>query len=391
MKEGVRLALKSTLTLITLWWAAAVGAHETRPAVADISIENNVAKIEVYTAMEGLLAGIDLSQYTDTNDAPEAETYNGLRALPDADLVAEITKAWPRLAPGFLIEGGGPVSLVKAEVDPEPNLEFPRDTRIFLEAPIEAGSETFKFGWIKSYGGLVVRWGDVEEAFAVLLNNGEVSPAIPLDGGAAETAGQNFLRFVIEGFEHIIPKGLDHILFVLGLFFFALAWRPLLWQVTAFTLAHTVTLGLATVGVINIPDSQMWLVETLIALSISYVAIENILRPQLGWWRIVVVFGFGLLHGLGFASVLSDVGLTAGRFIASLVAFNIGVEIGQLAVIAVAFLLILLGARLAKVAHLPAEEAHAEAVPVMHRAVSIVGSLLIAIVGLYWVVERAFL
>ncbi len=388
---GLSFAVKSTLVVLTLLWASLVKAHETKPAVADVMIENGVAKIEVFANVEALLAGIDLSQYSDTNDAPQAEAYDTLRALSDAELVAQIEQSWPTLAPGFLTEGGGPIALVRAEVDPEANPEFARDTRLFLEAPLADGADSFQFGWVETNGGLVVRWGDVEDAFAVLLNNGDLSPAIPLDMGAAESAGANFLRFVIEGFEHIIPKGLDHILFVLGLFFFALAWRPLLWQVTAFTLAHTVTLGMATLGVITIPGEQMWIVESLIALSITYVAVENILRPQLGWWRIAVVFGFGLLHGLGFASVLSDVGLQPGRFIASLIGFNIGVEIGQLAVILATFLLLLVGTRLAKVARLPADQAAAEALPVMHRSVSVIGSLIIGIIGIYWVVERAIL
>ncbi len=385
------MAVKSTLVVLTMLWGAVALAHETKPAVADVVIDGDVANIEVFANVEALLAGIDLSQYSDTNDAPQATQYDALRALSEADLVAELEKEWPRLASGFLTEGGGAVEFLRAEVDPEDNLEFPRDTRLYLQAPLNQGAETFQFGWVVTNGGLVVRWGKVEDAFAVLLNNGDLSPAIPLDMGAAESAGANFLRFVIEGFEHIIPKGLDHILFVLGLFFFALSWRPLLSQVTAFTLAHTVTLGLATVGFITIPDSQMWIVESLIALSISYVAIENILRPQLGWWRIAVVFGFGLLHGLGFASVLSDVGLAPGRLLASLVAFNIGVEIGQLAVILAAFLFMVLAVRLAKVSRLPAEQAAAEALPVMHRSVSIIGSLIIAAIGIYWVIERAIL
>ena len=377
--------------MIAMVLPAAATAHETRSAVADIFIEDGTSSVEVFTTVEALLAGIDLSQYKDTNDAPEAEVYNALRALSDAELVAEIEKEWPRLQAGFLTEGSAPLALIKAEVDPEPNLELPRDTRLFLAAPLNEGAETFKFGWVQNYGSIVTRWGDVEAAFAVLLNNGDLSPAIPLDLGAAETPWQNFVRFVVEGFEHIIPKGLDHILFVLGLFFFSLAWRPLLWQVTAFTLAHTVTLGLATLKIIDIPGEYMWAVEALIALSITYVAVENILRPQLGWWRIGIVFVFGLLHGLGFASVLGDVGLAPGRFVASLIGFNIGVEIGQLAVIAVAFLLILLATRLSKFAKLPAEEAAAEALPVAHRAVSTVGSLIIGIIGVYWVIERAFL
>jgi hypothetical protein len=160
------------------------------------------------------------------------------------------------------------------------------------------------------------------------------------------------------------------------LFLFSRAWRPLLAQISAFTFAHTVTLGLATLRIISIPATQMWLVETLIALSIAYVAIENILRPRMGWWRITVVFGFGLLHGLGFASVLSELGLAQGQFILSLVAFNIGVELGQLGVIAVAFVILAL----------PFDRSS-----LYRNLVMIPVSAAIAIVGLWWAIERSFL
>ena len=383
--------VKSTLLLVTLWFATAAATHETRSAVADVFFEDGNAKLEIYLNAESLLAGIDQSQYSNTNDAPEAADYDALRLLSDADLIAKINEDWATLSQGIDFAGAGTLTLDKVEVDSEPNFELPRDTRLFISAPVQDGVNEATLSWVKEYGGLVLRWGTVEDAFAVLLRDGEVSPVMKVGGGTDETALSNFWRFIVEGFEHIIPKGLDHILFVLGLFFFSLHVRPLLWQVTAFTIAHTVTLGMATLGVINIPDEWMWLVEALIALSISYVAIENILRPQLGWWRIAVVFGFGLLHGLGFASVLSDLGLTAGRFLASLIAFNIGVEIGQLAVIAVAFLAIVFGAWLARKGQLPAEEVHAEVVYVMHRSVSIIGSLIIGVIGLYWVIERTVL
>jgi hypothetical protein len=185
-----------------------------------------------------------------------------------------------------------------------------------------------------------------------------------------------FLRFVVEGFDHIVPKGLDHILFVIGLFLFSQAWRLLLSQIASFTLAHTVTLGLATLGVINIQPTQMWLVESLIAISIVYVAVENIFRPKLGWRRIVIVFGFGLLHGLGFASVLSDLGLAKGQFLLSLIAFNVGVEFGQLAVVASALIILTL----------PFGRS-----PEYYRLVVIPGSVVIAVIGLWWAIERIFL
>ena len=103
--------------------------------------------------------------------------------------------------------------------------------------------------------------------------------------------------FIKAGFEHIIPQGLDHILFVLGLFFSSLKFRSLIIQVTAFTLAHSITLALAAVGVVKL---QLSLVEPLIFLSIVWVAIENTIFKQTTKWRPLVIFGFGLLHGLGF-------------------------------------------------------------------------------------------
>jgi hypothetical protein len=102
------------------------------------------------------------------------------------------------------------------------------------------------------------------------------------------------------GYTHILPKGLDHILFVLGLFLLSARFKPLLMQVTAFTIAHSITLGLSMYGIVSLPSR---IVEPLIALSIAYVAIENVLTRELKPWRIALVFMFGLLHGLGFAGV----------------------------------------------------------------------------------------
>ncbi|MEM9975793.1 MAG: HupE/UreJ family protein, partial [Pseudomonadota bacterium] len=123
-------------------------------------------------------------------------------------------------------------------------------------------------------------------------------------------------------------------------------------------------------------------------LSIAYVAIENLLRPTMGWARPIVVFGFGLLHGFGFASVLGDFGLPQGQFLSALLAFNIGVEVGQLAVIVAAFLLLVLARLASDVARLEDEEAVVRDFPVIYRAVSLVGSIAIAIVGVYWFFER---
>jgi len=138
------------------------------------------------------------------------------------------------------------------------------------------------------------------------------------------------------GYNHILPLGLDHILFVLSLFLLSPKLKPVLWQATAFTVAHSITLGLAMYHIISPPAN---IVEPLIALSILYVALENIVSPRLKPSRIGVVFLFGLVHGLGFAGALGQLGLPVNAYLISLVMFNAGVELGQLTIILLAYFL----------------------------------------------------
>lgn len=175
------------------------------------------------------------------------------------------------------------------------------------------------------------------------------------------------------GYQHILPLGLDHILFVLSLFLLSPKLKPVLLQSLAFTIAHSVTLGLAVYNVIK-PSARI--VEPLIALSIMYVALENIFSPRLKPSRIGVVFCFGLVHGLGFAGALSSLGLPQNAFLTSLVMFNVGVELGQLTVIITAWLLL---------AKLFGDK------PYYRTYIVIPLSALIAIVAFYWVLQRVFL
>jgi HupE / UreJ protein len=177
-------------------------------------------------------------------------------------------------------------------------------------------------------------------------------------------------QYLALGYTHILPKGLDHILFVLGLFLLSPRPKTMLLQVTAFTIAHSITLGLSVYGIVSLPSR---IVEPLIALSIAYVAIENLFTRDLKPWRLALVFMFGLLHGLGFAGVLRGLGLPRGEFLTALLTFNLGVEGGQLTIIAAAMLAV---------------------APFMRRGwyrqrVVMPASLLIATVGLYWFVVRA--
>ncbi|WP_417476192.1 HupE/UreJ family protein [Maricaulis sp.] len=173
------------------------------------------------------------------------------------------------------------------------------------------------------------------------------------------------------GFQHILPKGLDHILFVLALFFASSRLKPLVWQISAFTLAHTLTLALAVLGVITLPAH---IVEPVIALSIAFVAIENLVFRDMQRWRPLVVFGFGLFHGLGFAGVLVGLGLPQGQLLPSLLSFNLGVEVGQLTIILAMWFAL----------H---RFRDTNGYPLLAKG----ASALIAVVALWWVVERVFL
>ncbi len=174
------------------------------------------------------------------------------------------------------------------------------------------------------------------------------------------------------GINHIVPYGLDHILFVVSLCLLNSKFKTILWQATAFTVAHTITLALSMKGIIKLPAE---VVEPLIALSIMFVAIENILLNELKPWRIAIVFMFGLVHGMGFASALNEIGLPRNQFFTSIFSFNVGVEIGQISVITLVFLLVIipLGKK-----------------PWYKRRVVYPLSGIIALIAGYWTIQRIF-
>ena len=204
--------------------------------------------------------------------------------------------------------------------------------------PDGARDLAWTYGWTFSSYPLTMRRSAAEDPVTEWLEGGASSapfawaaPAPPIDRlGTAR-------RYLALGFTHIVPGGLDHVLFVLGIYLLSGRIRAVLWQVSAFTLAHSVTLGLGLYGIVSVPPR---VVEPLIALSIAYVAVENIFLSELRPWRVALVFAFGLLHGLGFAGALQELGLPRAELATALVAFNAGVEAGQLAVIGAAFILV---------------------------------------------------
>ena len=181
-----------------------------------------------------------------------------------------------------------------------------------------------------------------------------------------------FYIYLQLGFTHIIPLGFDHILFILSLFLLSPKLKTIIWQATAFTVAHSITLGLAMYGKIQSPPH---IVEPIIALSIFFVAVENIITDKLKPTRILIVFAFGLIHGLGFAGVLNELGLPKNEFLNALITFNVGVELGQLSIILMAWFLF-------------AKWFNQK--PWYRKWVVNPISAIIAIIALYWTIERAF-
>ena len=207
------------------------------------------------------------------------------------------------------------------------------------------------------------------------LTGAEAIPVLDADGnvrGFWPTAA----LYVSIGVRHILPGGLDHILFVVAVLLAVTSLRSIVIQISAFTVAHTATLGLAASGVIAPPAA---IVEPLIALTIAFVAIENLFVDQVPRWRPLVVFAFGLIHGMGFAGFFGELGLPPEQFWSALIGFNVGVEVGQLLIVAAGALLAIAARR-----WLPEKQRARH----YRRCVVVPGSLIIGAFGLWWTAER---
>ena len=367
-----------SLPWVWMWmWTAAAGAHEIRPAIVSVNLAPPQFEIEVSANLEALLAGVS-PKHADTSESPNAQRYDRLRELPPAELEAEVRKFIPDWLKGMAVEldGARVVPAVTAIAIPAAgDAKLARISTVRLAGAMPSGAREFRWSYAREFGDniLKVREPGREAVASVWLRNGEWSDPYVIGAGIRpRTALQVAAQYVALGFTHILPKGLDHILFVLGLYLLSTRWKPLLIQVTSFTVAHSITLGMSIYGFFSLPAS---IVEPLIAASIAYVAIENVLTSRLHAWRPFVVFGFGLLHGMGFAGVLQEIGLPRSEFLTALVSFNVGVEFGQLAVITLAFVTTGIWFR---------NE------PWYRSRIVVPVSLLIAATGIYWTIERVF-
>ncbi len=373
LTAAFRFGLATLLTGLLL--VPNAGAHTLRPAVATLGFAGGGAfTLEIETNLEARLAGIG-PEHADTRDAPTAREYDRLRALPPEALREELASFLPgfaeRIRPGV---DGQPLELefVEAAIPEAGDLDLARKSRLRFSGTLPRGARELHWAWPAEFGNCALRLadGDGKVLQSFWLKEGAASPPFPLGTALVPRPRLEVtIDYLVLGFTHILPLGLDHILFVLGLFLLSLRLAPILWQVTAFTIAHTITLALTIYGVVSLPAS---IVEPLIALSIAYVGLENILTNRLHPWRVVIVFAFGLLHGMGFAGVLTEIGLPESDFVIALLSFNVGVEFGQLAVIVLALLAVGMW----------------RSRPWYRARVVIPASAAIMLVGLYWTVER---
>lgn len=361
-----------------LMWLTTVQAHEVRPAIIDLNLDGQGGyEAIVKVNLEALIAGIG-DEHEDTDDAAQADTYNAFRKLPPGELKQQFDMFRPAFLQSTLLSFDGEkqdLQVSSVNIPEVGDVRLARDSQITLRGSIPPTATQLMWQWPEVYGNHVIRISspEQEEVYTAYLQAGESSEPVALTGQAVRSGWAIFSDYVVIGYEHILPKGLDHILFVVGLFLLSASISTLLWQVTSFTLAHSVTLALGMLGWIQISPS---IVEPLIAASIVYVCLENVFHEHLSRWRPLIIFLFGLLHGLGFASVLTDIGLGSEHFALGLLAFNVGVELGQLSVILLCFLAVGFWFRNKS----------------WYRSrISIPASLVIAAIGAYWFLERTVL
>ena len=376
-----KILQKLLLLLMIITLGLPASADIVKPALVEISVFSDArVAIEIRTSIEALLTGIN-GRYRNTQESPNADAYDALRELEASDLRQQFVGFHAELLDGveLVVDGASiPLEIGEITIAPPGYTKVPRASVIHLVGVIPKESISLRWYYPLRFGDQAVRVRQVNEEAGEYHWSGhqwieDDRPSEPFSLTqvfAKPTFWSVSSPYLSAGFLHIVPKGLDHILFILGIFLMSMQLRPLVLQVTMFTIAHSLTLSL---GVFRLVHLQPKVVEPLIALSIAYVAFENLANDRLNRFRLPVIFVFGLLHGLGFASILTEFGLPADLYLAALLWFNVGVEFGQVALLIAAYLAITIWF----------SDPH-----VYRRSIVLPGSLLIGGLGAYWTVER---
>jgi len=354
-------------------------AHELRPAIANLNIyeKDNIinANLSIQLNLEAIIAGIE-TKHSNTEKSEKSGEYQDLRKMSPAILLNQFNSKIKNFSNKINLISNNSIldlTLISVVIPEVGNTNIIRDTIITFDIQ-NIKEEQFKFSWDKNLGSIILRINSInnEPLYTELIEEDKKSKWFSIKNKTKLDLFQNIKEYTLLGFKHIIPKGLDHILFILALFLLSPKLRPLVLQVSIFTLAHTITLFLGALKIITI---SAVFVEPIIALSICFIAIENLFTESIKKTRPYIIFIFGLLHGLGFAGVLNEIGIATNLFISSLISFNVGVELGQISIIILSYILIAL--------------LFQKKYWYRNRITKPI-SVIIASIGFYWFIQRLF-
>ena len=337
-------------TFIFLNFFNHLSAHEIKPAIVEFNKVKNQINIVLKFNAEAFLAKIDASVYKETINFSNSIKYSELRLLPGETLKEKVFESRDQIINSIFIKTSKKqlnLKLVEINVLEEKNIEKVRFTKVYLKTENKFIETPITFSTKKIFGPLIFKNFSNIDTDTQKPQSQWIKPGNQTNQIEIIKEKTNFPNLLISGIWngilHIIPYGFDHILFVLGLFFFSYKLKPLLIQVTTFTIAHSITLILGGLGYVTISPV---IVEAIIAASIIWIGVENLFRKSMNISRIGVIFCFGLLHGLGFASMFKLIGLEGTDYFLNLLSFNVGIEIGQIITLAPLIILIPLFNRL---------------------------------------------
>ncbi len=316
-------------------------ADVVKPHLIELSVFDSTIELRLNVSIEAIITGIG-TNYKNTKEAPTAKQYDFLRKLSAQELLVEFNKFENKFLADILFNiNDNRVDLIrkKIKINNVGYTKRPRSSVIIYSAKFKTlktiswqynqpfnNAFRFRFYQQDKYSWQSWYWLKPNEKYNI--NIAEFKPV---------TIVQNFIKFISIGFQHVIPLGFDHILFIIAMALSTINIFNLITLVSSFTLAHTITLALASSDIIQIPTT---FVEPLIAISIAFTAIEVLFFKYKHLRQLIIVFCFGLLHGLGFATMLKT--FTSDDFISTLIGFNVGVELAQIIIVSIIFSIVFL-------------------------------------------------
>ena len=321
-------------TFIFLNFFNHLSAHEIKPAIVEFNKVKNQINIVLKFNAEAFLANIDASDYKETINFSNSIKYSELRLLPGEILKKKVFESRDQIINSIFIKTSKKqlnLKLVEINVLEEKNIEKVRFTKVYLKTEIKFIETPITFSAKKIFGPLIFKNfsnidKNTDKPQSQWLKPGNQTSNLGILQVKNNTTNFSILG-IWNGILQIILYGFDHILFILGLFFFSHKLKPLLIQVTTFTIAHSITLIFGGLGYITISPL---IIEVIIAASIIWIGFENLFRKKMKVSRLGVIFTFGLIHGLGFASMFKLKELEGTDYYLNLLSFNIGIELGQL-------------------------------------------------------------